>query len=251
MSVSAGQNERKRGSLGRRVGGHTGSMVRGVLVLSRCLSNEQKWAATPPLSPHWNDRRAHRRLWPSIFPQWWRAKLEQTSGPAPQAPPHQWTAWPPAQPCLSVYCRPSCGSGLSWCRELLGAAGGRDPAPSAHPLGTLLQARRPGRPLEPSDGCPLEGTATPLTDRHPDVSSQPRGSVRRPAPHSEPGGAPVSAGAGRGGRGRAGQATRLGAGLMSVTTKAGRLRQPEMVCREIGWRFGHEPLRFQKGNARQ
>ena len=36
VSVSAGQNERKRGSLGRRVGGHTGGVVCGVLVLSRC-----------------------------------------------------------------------------------------------------------------------------------------------------------------------------------------------------------------------
>ena len=157
--------------------------------------------------------------------------------------------WP--SPASWSTCRPSCCSGLSWCHELLGAAGGRDPALSAHPLEALLQARGPGRPLRPSDGCPLEGTATPLTDRHPDVSSQSRGSVRCAAPHSELGGAPVSAGAGRGGQGRAGQAARLGAGLMSVITKAGRLRRLEMACRETGWRFGHEPPRFQKENARQ
>ena len=158
---------------------------------------------------------------------------------------------PRPSPASRSTCRPSCGSGLSWCHELLGAAGGRDPTPSAHPREAPLQARGPGRHLGPSDSCPLEGTATPPTDRHPDVSSQPRGSVRRPAPHSKLSGAPVSTGAGRGGRGRAGQAARLGAGLMSVTTKAGRLRQLEMACRETGWRFGHEPPRFHKGNARQ
>ena len=74
---------------------------------------------------------------------------------------------------------------------------------------------------------------------------------RRPAPNSELGGTPVSAGAGRGGRRWAGQTASLGAGLLSVTTKDGRLRRPEMAWRETGWRFGHEPPRFQNGNARQ
>lgn len=89
----------------------------------------------------------------------------------------------------------------------------------------------------------LTGTLIPHHSRE----AQPR----RPAPNSELGGMPVSTGAGRGGRGRAGQATGLGAGLLSVTTKDERLRRPEMAWRETGWHFGHGPPRFQKGNARQ
>ena len=92
-----------------------GSAVRRVLVLSRCLSNERMSGQGE--AGHWSSNSTRLTTLgrqkspiegsePPICPQRWRAKLGQSSEPAPQAPPHQWTTWPPAQPCLPVYLPP-------------------------------------------------------------------------------------------------------------------------------------------------
>lgn len=92
-----------------------GSAVCRVLVLSRCVSNERMsgqvevghWSSNSTrLTTLGRQKSPIKGSEPSISPQWWRAKLGQSSEPAPQALPHQWTAWLLAQPCLPVYLPP-------------------------------------------------------------------------------------------------------------------------------------------------